>query len=123
MTQLRFGLVFAFLFLLSAATLLGADFYVSPKGSDRNPGTRQKPFATLEHARDAARSAKREGGVTIWLRGGTYTRSDTFTLNAEDGGTATAPVVYRSIPGETARIFGGKTIRRIQKVARLHSPG
>lgn len=115
MTQLRIGLVFALLFLLSVATLLGTDFYVSPKGSDGNPGTRQKPFATLEHARDAVRSAKREGGVTIWLRGGTYALTNAFTLNAEDGGTATAPVVYRSVPGETARIFGGKAIRGFKK--------
>ena len=55
--------------------LPGADYYVSPKGSDNNPGTSEKPFATLERARDAARAAKHDSTVTIWLRGGTYTRS------------------------------------------------
>jgi hypothetical protein len=30
--------------------------YVSPSGSDQNPGTKAKPFATLARARDAARA-------------------------------------------------------------------
>jgi hypothetical protein len=95
--------------------LPGADYYVSPKGSDNNPGTSEKPFATLERARDAARAAKHDSTVTIWLRGGTYTRSTTFDLSAADSGTASAPVIYRASPGETARIFGGKAIRGFKK--------
>jgi len=103
------------LFFCLSVISLSADFYVSPKGSDRNPGSKQKPFATLERARDAARSVKHESAVTIWLSGGTYTRSSSFVLSAEDSGAASAPVVYRAVPGETARIFGGKAIRGFKK--------
>ena len=32
------------------------EFYVAPTGSDANPGSLDKPFATLDHARDIVRS-------------------------------------------------------------------
>ena len=32
-----------------------AEFFVSPSGDDKNPGTYEKPFATLQAARDAVR--------------------------------------------------------------------
>jgi hypothetical protein len=115
MTCLRIALIVGFLFVGFPVASFGADFYVSPRGSDGNPGSKQKPFATLERARGAARSAGHESPVTIWLRGGTYSRSTTFALSAEDSGTASAPVVYRAVPGETARIFGGQVIRGFKK--------
>jgi len=48
--------------------------YVSPGGSDANPGTIEKPLATLAAARDALRAIKAgsglpAGGATVWLRG------------------------------------------------------
>jgi hypothetical protein len=111
MARLKHVLIVSVLLLSLPIVSSCADFYVSPQGSDRNSGSRQKPFATLERARDAARATKHDSTITIWLKGGTYTRSSTFTLSAEDSGTASAPVVYRAVPGETARISGGKAIR------------
>ena len=115
MIRWRYALIFGVLLSGLSAILPAADFYVSPKGSDRNPGTQRKPFATLERARDAARSTKHESTITVWLKGGTYTRSSTFALSAEDSGTVSAPIVYRAVPGETARIFGGKVIHGFKK--------
>ena len=115
MIRWRYALILSVLLLGLPVHLPCADFYVSPQGSDRNPGSKGQPFATLERARDAARSAKHESTVTIWLRGGTYKRSSTFVLSAADSGTASAPVVYRPVPGETARLFGGKTIHGFRK--------
>ncbi|MCX6376897.1 MAG: hypothetical protein NTU88_12850, partial [Armatimonadetes bacterium] len=77
------------------------EFYVAVNGSDRNPGTKEKPFATLERARDAVRALKsRSGGVTVQLRGGVYCRTQTFELTAEDSGSKGSPIVYRAFPGE-----------------------
>ena len=115
MVRWRYALILGALILGLHAALPGADFYVSPKGSDHNPGSKQKPFATLERARDAARFGKYESTITIWLRGGTYPRSSSFVLGVADGGTASAPVVYRAAAGETARIFGGKAIHGFKK--------
>lgn len=40
------------------------------------------------------------------LRGGLYPRSASFALSAQDSGSASAKVVFRSYPGERARIVG-----------------
>jgi tetratricopeptide (TPR) repeat protein len=90
-------------------------YYVAPTGSDQNPGTRAKPFATLERARDAIRGLKQgkglpAGGVAVNLRGGVYRRDRTFALTEADSGTEQAPVIYRSCPGEQARLVGGREI-------------
>ena len=43
------------------AKMPGKVFYVATNGSDENPGTKGKPFATLERARDAIRELKKAG--------------------------------------------------------------
>lgn len=95
----------------------GATLYVSPVGSDSNNGGENDPLLTLEGARDAIREMKSdgglpEGGVTVYLREGVYERNATFELKEEDSGTAEAPIVYRSYPGETVRLTGGRELDR-----------
>ena len=89
-----------------------AYFFVATNGADSNPGTLAAPFLTLEAARNAVRNLQPlpVGGVTVWLRGGTYFRTNTFLLTSNDSGTMTSPVVYRGYPGETAVISAGKPI-------------
>ena len=53
----------------------GAEYYVAPGGRDENPGSKSKPFATLERARDEVRklvAAGLKANVTVWIRSGTY---------------------------------------------------
>lgn len=101
------------------------NLYVAPDGNDRWSGRlrapdRRKsdgPFATLEAARDAIRALKKagklpEGGVTVWILGGVYPRQKTFLLTAEDGGTKSAPIIYRAVPKETVRLVGGREVKR-----------
>jgi hypothetical protein len=87
--------------------------YVSPRGSDGNPGTRARPFATLERARDEARRLRSRGGagVTVRLRGGLYLLPRTFVLRPEDGGDETSHVFYEAESGETPVVSGGVRIR------------
>ena len=96
-------------------------YFVSPKGSDRNPGTFKKPFATLERARDAVRAHKRQGvlppgGACVYLRGGRYAVTNTFTLAEADSGSFGAPVVYRAWQDERPVFDGGFRVRRFWKV-------
>ena len=61
---------------LVTAVASATDFYIAPNGNDANPGNQAKPFATLEHARDAIRELKKSGPlqepVNVRLLGGTY---------------------------------------------------
>ncbi len=96
-------------------------YFVAPKGNDDNPGNLEKPFATLERARDAIRAQKNNGvlppgGVTVYLRGGTYTVTNTFTLTDIDSGNVGAPVVYRAWQDEKPVFSGGFRVRGFEKV-------
>ncbi len=91
-----------------------AAFFVATYGSDLDPGTEVRPFATLERARQAIRELRSERGlpgpVTVWLRGGVYVRDAAFKLSAEDSGTPVAPITYRAYPGEHVRLVGGREL-------------
>lgn len=97
--------------------------FISPTGDDGNPGTKDKPFATLERARDEIRtlrirSQKSEirNPVTVFIRGGEYIVKQTFKLAAGDSGTEQAPVVYAACDKETPRFNGGVCVRGFTKV-------
>lgn len=89
-------------------------YHLALDGDDANPGTAAKPFRTLERARDAVRQLKRaglpQGGVTVRLKAGTYERTQTFRLTAEDSGTAECPIVYRAADGQEVRVIGGRDL-------------
>ena len=90
-------------------------FYVSPTGNDASPGAKDRPFATLERARDEIRRRRASGplpvgGMTVELSGGVYELSRPFELTAGDGGTENAPIVYRARRGETAKLVGGRGV-------------
>ncbi|MHB8520790.1 MAG: right-handed parallel beta-helix repeat-containing protein [Limisphaerales bacterium] len=98
---------------ISAAS--GQTFYIATSGNDANPGTKAKPFATLERARAAVRDLKSapglpSGGVTVFLRGGVYLRADSFELTAADSGLPEAPIHYRGAAREEVRLIGGRPV-------------
>jgi len=75
-------------------TNTGTTYYVSPTGSDSNPGTLAAPFLTLSKA-----MGKAAAGVTIYMRGGTYNISS--TLKTSKSGSAGNYVNIWAYPGET----------------------
>lgn len=100
----------------------GATRYVAPQGDDDAPGTKERPFRTLQRARDAIRRLKSngglpKGGVEVIVRGGTYRVESTCELTEADSGTADAPIVYRAHPGETPRFSGGLDLDGFAPVA------
>jgi len=91
------------------------DIYVSPSGNDNNSGTKEKPVATLEAARDLIRHYKSindlpKGGITVWIASGQYDQKKPFVLNENDSGEPDAPIVWRSLPMEQVKVTGGKSI-------------
>lgn len=82
--------------LFLCGPLNAADLYISPTGSDANPGTRQAPFKTLEGARDALRAVACKHDVTVHLLPGRYHRNKPLELGEIDSGPMGQPVVYRA---------------------------
>jgi len=92
---------------VAATAALGADFYVSPAGSDSGAGTKDAPFATIARAQKAVRASKAAEAKTVYLRGGIYYLPETLVLTAEDSGTKAAPVAYAAFESEQPVISGG----------------
>ena len=74
--------------------LLRAKWWVSPTGSDSNPGTFGRPKATIKAAHDLAKP-----GDVIIVRGGVYSLSTVAQLTVD--GTAAAWISIIAYPGET----------------------
>lgn len=99
---------------MAASRLAAVDFFVAPSGNDANDGSRKKPFASFEKARDAARAARvanPDKPVTVTFGPGTYQLAGPVEFTeADSGASAAAPVLYRSQPGADVVISGGKEI-------------
>ncbi|MFA5192760.1 MAG: right-handed parallel beta-helix repeat-containing protein [Verrucomicrobiia bacterium] len=111
--------IWSWMFLLAwvccASSAAPVTFHVAPNGSDANPGTKAKPFATLVRARDAIRELKaRPGGlttpVTVQIKGGTYYVAETVAFTPQDSGTKECPISYVACRGEKPVLCGGRKI-------------
>jgi hypothetical protein len=100
--------------ILFVSVSLARDYYVATDGSDANPGTMEKPFATLEKARDTIRQSKAQapadGSITVYLRHGSYFRTQSFALTEQDSGVQDKPIAYRGYSGEEVRLSGGRAV-------------
>lgn len=105
-------------FFFTVFLMLGVaaqDIYVSKNGNDSNPGTKEKPVASLEAARDLLRQHKAtndlpKGGITVWIGKGQYDQTTPLILNENDSGEPNAPIVWRALPDENVSVTGGKSI-------------
>jgi len=91
--------LFGLLLILAQSVIaqVGATYYVSTSGNDRNPGTLTLPWATVQHAANTVRA-----GDTVFVLGGVYHES----VNFPESGTATAPITFQNYLGQTAVIDG-----------------
>lgn len=90
----------AFFGSLFSCSLFAATFYVSPSGSDSNPGTPASPFLGINRAQAAA-----SAGDTVLICGGLYTINAsqiarTDTLYAYVHNLTKSGISYLAYPGE-----------------------
>ena len=110
---LRFGLLMLAIGILETQA---QSIHVSPKGSDKNPGTKEKPVASLTAAKALVRNHKKtkgipKGGLNVISHEGIYDLQQTFQLSEEDAGKKDAPITWSAAAGEKVNITGGKTIQ------------
>jgi len=95
-------------------------FFVAPMGDDGADGSETTPFATLERARAAVRSETGNmppRGAVVYLREGTYARTDSFWLTGPDSGVSPgAPTTWRNYPGERPAISGAAILPELTAV-------
>ena len=121
--------------ILCSHWLWSGEIWVSPKGNDFNDGTRQSPKATLTAALRQAREWRRtgddrmQGGITVYMEGGTYALYEPVFIRPEDSGTKESPTVIRSAINEKTVIHsaadekvvlsGGVRIKNWKKQGKL----
>ena len=88
------------------STTAVAGVFVSPTGSDTNPGTISKPLATIATAVKLASSGSAK---SVFLRKGTYYLASTVTIGPEASGLTIA-----AYNGEEAVVSGGRHLDGIQ---------
>ena len=108
--------LFFIIFLGWFPSLFAGEIYVSLQGNDKNPGTKEAPFNTLNRAIKQAREWRRlnrpevAGGIYIRLEEGVYAQRNSLFLRPEDGGTSDSPTVICAVDGAHPVISGGVAV-------------
>ena len=87
--------------------------HVSVNGDDSAPGTADRPFATLQRARNEAAALLREDAgraVNVQIGGGTYHLKETLELGGDISGTEETTVTFTAVDGERVVISGGEPV-------------
>src|SRR5512133_3765867 len=118
-TRLFAGLAL-FILLFSQVEISAQRFYMSPSGNDSDPGTREKPVASLNAARDLARAFKKTNPSTklveVIALGGRYGMLQPLIITQEDNGPDSCMTVFKAADGERAVFSAGVEISGFSKV-------
>jgi hypothetical protein len=121
MRTIKIILIFFIFILPSVLFGQGPHFYIAPDGIDTNPGTKEKPVASLNAARDRIREWKKKNQISdtvfVMVKGGQYFLKEPFVLENEDSGTKQFPVVYFAKQGASPVFNGGIQIRGFKKLS------
>jgi len=96
-----------------AIPCMALELHVAPNGDDAQPGTLERPLATITAARDAVREKNAAGlaeDVTVWIHGGIYRIEQPIEFGPDDGGTEQHSVTYAAWQKEKPVICGGRPI-------------
>jgi hypothetical protein len=96
-----------FALTVGSAAATACTLYVSPSGSDSNPGTLSAPWQTPQKAANSTAA-----GQTVCFRGGTYPQTVTsgYQQTFNNSGSAGTPIVFTNYPAEVALIQGSTRI-------------
>lgn len=85
--------------------------WVDTAGDDAADGSENKPFKTLQHAREVVRTLQDKneinGNIAVYLKSGIHRLNETVQFAPEDGGRNGHQVIYRNAPGSTNTVVSG----------------
>lgn len=90
--------ILTFTAIFSATTLAGIDCFVAIDGDDANPGTKERPWRTIQKAANTA-----PPGSQVNIKGGTY--YEKIAVNVE-GNSSTGAIVFQNFHNEKVVLSG-----------------
>ncbi|WNM64085.1 right-handed parallel beta-helix repeat-containing protein [Candidatus Nitrospira neomarina] len=101
-TNMRFFVVLGLFVFIVTPGAYAAEFFVTHAGQ------------SLNEVRQAVREYKKglppKESITVWLEKGTYYLDAPVEFDEKDSGSEKFPIIYRSKPGETVSISGGRKV-------------
>ncbi len=99
-------------FTPASLSFAAGPFWVSPSGSNSNPGTEQQPWLTIQKARDHIRqnglNQNMAADIVVNIKAGDYPVTSAISFGVADSGSNNRHVIYRSVDGPgAARIRSG----------------
>ncbi len=95
------ALLLCLLVMMTVGTARASVYVVALTGSDGNPGTAARPFATIQKAADMARA-----GDTVSVKGGVYRQE----VHLHNSGTAAAPIQFVADPPGSVIVTGADVV-------------
>ena len=88
------------------------EYYVSERGNDSNPGTKEAPFKTVQKAKDAVRAVNQnmQGDIVVNIESGTYYLGEELDFRNEDSAYNGHRIYYRGTGSEKPVLSGGKVV-------------
>lgn len=98
----NFIMITLLIYFFSTGTVSSKDYHVAINGNDKNNGSKEAPFRTLEKARNTIRESGLLGkeAIQVIIHQGVYRFSSPFVLKPEDSGKKGAEVSYYAAKGE-----------------------
>ncbi|WP_316821097.1 PDZ domain-containing protein [Pedobacter gandavensis] len=106
---LKIALRCCLLFVCMSSASYAKELYISVKGNDRNPGTKEKPLASFQRAQFLIRNINE--AVTVYVRAGTYYLDKPVKFTTADSRSEKTAVVYKAYSDEKVIISGGRAIQ------------
>jgi hypothetical protein len=107
--------ILIFLLILAVCQVFGAEkniIYLAPNGLDSNPGTKEKPLASLTGARDLIRELNTGEPVHVRIAPGDYYMTTPLELSSQDD----SPVIFEGM-GADVTFYGGVKLTDWEKVS------
>jgi len=93
-------------------------YYVSPTGSDSNPGTLALPLATAQKAESlvvanylGSHCGAQKAPIVVQFRAGRWSNLALSLTSTDSGCSATAPVIFENYPSESPILSGGTRVQ------------